>query len=198
MGSCVKERIWRSVLCLACLALTLTAAGCMENYDPAPLRMASVVSVSRPYVLRPNDRVRVQVYNEPTISGDYQIDGAGYLSIPLAGRLKAAGLTTAHLERAVMRHLDGGILKDPHVSVEVSGYGPFYIRGEVKRPGQFPYAPGMTVGDAVALAGGYTYRANESVVYVRHSGGVSSSAVSLNSRVPVAPGDDIRIPERYF
>jgi polysaccharide export outer membrane protein len=152
----------------------------------------------RTYVLRPNDQVRVQVYNEPNATGVYTIDGGGYVSVPLAGRVRAAGLTPAELERAITKHVDGNILKDPHVNVQVATYGPIYIRGEVKQPGQFPYAPGLTIGDAVALAGGYTYRADESVAYVRSSASPQEMARPLRTDVPVAPGDNIRIPERFF
>jgi polysaccharide export outer membrane protein len=152
----------------------------------------------RTYVLRPNDQIRVQVYNEPNATGVYTVDGGGYVSVPLAGRVRAAGLTPAELERSITKHVDGNILKDPHVNVQVATYGPIYIRGEVKQPGQFPYAPGLTIGDAVALAGGYTYRANESVAYVRSAASAQELERPLRTDVPVAPGDNIRIPERYF
>ncbi|HXD44316.1 MAG TPA: polysaccharide biosynthesis/export family protein [Pseudolabrys sp.] len=149
-------------------------------------------------MLRPNDQIRVQVYNEPNATGVYTVDGGGYVSVPLAGRIHAAGLTPAALESAITNHLKGGILTDPHVNVQVATYGPIYIRGEVKQPGQFPYVPGLTIGDAVALAGGYTYRADESVAYVRSSSSPREVARPLRADVPVAPGDNIRIPESYF
>jgi polysaccharide export outer membrane protein len=165
------------------------------------MSMASAESVSvapRTYVLRPNDQVRVQIYNEQDVTGVYTVDGGGMVSIPLAGRVRAAGLTTAGLERSIMQHLKGSILTDPHVNVQVATYGPIYIRGEVKQPGQFPYAPGLTIGDAVALAGGYTYRADESFAYVRSSGSSRELMRSLRTDLPVSPGDNIRIPERFF
>jgi polysaccharide export outer membrane protein len=149
-------------------------------------------------VLRPNDQIRLQVYNEQNVSGLYTIDGGGMVSIPLAGRIRAAGLTPAELEQSIRQHLTGSILTDPHVNVQVAIYGPIYIRGEVKQPGQFPYVPGLTVGDAVALAGGYTYRADERVAYVRSSGSSREIERSLRTDVPVSPGDNIRIPERFF
>jgi polysaccharide export outer membrane protein len=80
----------------------------------------------------------------------------------------------------------------------VTTYAPFYIRGEVKKPGEFPYKPGLTIGDAVALAGGYTYRADESRVYVRPSQAASEATRSLDTDLPVSPGDNIRIPERFL
>jgi polysaccharide export outer membrane protein len=203
----VGRRALRVTLCAVLLTAVVSIAGCNDYSDPfsavgMQLASAQVVRPApvgpRTYVLRPNDQVRVQVYNEPNATGVYTIDGGGYVSVPLAGRVRAAGLTPAELERAITKHVDGNILKDPHVNVQVATYGPIYIRGEVKQPGQFPYAPGLTIGDAVALAGGYTYRADESVAYVRSSASPQEMARPLRTDVPVAPGDNIRIPERFF
>jgi polysaccharide export outer membrane protein len=140
----------------------------------------------------------VRVYNEPEISGDYLVDGAGYVSIPLAGRIRAAGLTVSALERAITSQLNRGLIKDPKVNVQISVYAPFYIHGEVKQSGEFAYKPGMTVLDAVASAGGFTYRADEGTAYVRSAGETVERAYSLTARVPVRPGDNIRIAERFF
>jgi polysaccharide export outer membrane protein len=203
----VGRRALRVALCAVLLTAVVSIAGCNDYSDPfsavgMQLASAQVVRPApvgpRTYVLRPNDQVRVQVYNEPNATGVYTIDGGGYVSVPLAGRVRAAGLTPAELERAITKHVDGNILKDPHVNVQVATYGPIYTRGEVKQPGQFPYAPGLTIGDAVALAGGYTYRADESVAYVRSSASPQEMARPLRTDVPVAPGDNIRIPERFF
>lgn len=197
----------RAALCAVLATMVVGLAGCNDYSDPSSvvgMQLASTHVVRaasvgpRTYVLRPNDQVRVQVYNEPNATGVYTIDGGGYVSVPLAGRIHAAGLTPGELERAITKHVDGSILKDPHVNVQVATYGPIYIRGEVKQPGQFPYAPGLTIGDAVALAGGYTYRADESVAYVRSSASPLETARPLRVDVPVAPGDNIRIPERFF
>jgi len=198
------RRALRIVGFLLIAAATVSLAACNDYSDPASaagMQLASAASVSvgpRAYVLRPNDQIRVQIYNEQNVSGVYTVDGSGMVSIPLAGRLRAAGLTPAALEQSIKRHLDGGILTDPHVNVQVATYGPIYVRGEVKQPGQFPYAPGLTVGDAVALAGGYTYRADDSVAYVRPLDSAREVARPLRTDVPVSPGDNIRIPERFF
>jgi protein involved in polysaccharide export with SLBB domain len=193
---------------LASLAIALALAGCSTagNSDIAfPMQVAQLQSTANspttsygPYALRPNDQVRVQVYNEPDITGDYQVDSAGYLSIPLAGRVKAAGLTASQLERSITSRLKGGILNDPRVTIQVSTYAPIYIHGEVKKSGEFPFRPGLTVMDAVAAAGGFTYPADDSRAYVRRSGTSAESVYPLDARVLVFPGDNIRIPERYF
>jgi protein involved in polysaccharide export with SLBB domain len=150
------------------------------------------------YALGPSDRIRIRVYGESDITADYEIDANGFISVPLAGRVKAAGLTTRQLERAVAGALSRGLLRDPRVNVEIASYRPFYILGEVKKAGEYPYKTGLTVLDAVASAGGYTYRANESKVVIRRAGSNVEETLPLNAPVPVFPGDNIRIPERYF
>ncbi|MDQ8729775.1 polysaccharide biosynthesis/export family protein [Bradyrhizobium sp. LHD-71] len=150
------------------------------------------------YRLGPTDRIRLKVYGEGDITGDYEVDSAGYVSVPLAGRVKAAGLTTRQLENAIAAALSQGMLKDPRVNVEVANYRPFFILGEVKRAGEYPYKAGLTVLDAVASAGGYTYRANEGKVVIRRAGSVVEEIYPLDAPVMVFPGDNIRVPERWF
>lgn len=149
-------------------------------------------------MLGPNDRVRLKVYGETDITGEYEVDSNGNVSIPLAGHIRAGGLTTRQLERAITSALSKGIVRDPRVNVEVASYRNFYILGEVKKGGEYPYRLGLTVMDAVATAGGFTYRANENKAYLRRSGSTVEEVYSLDSSVPIYPGDNIRIPERYF
>jgi polysaccharide export outer membrane protein len=158
----------------------------------------SAASAAATYVLGPNDRIRLKVYGEPDIAGEYEIDSNGQVSIPLAGHIGAAGLTTKQLERAIASTLAKGIVRDPRVNVEVALYRPYYILGEVKKGGEYPYRLGLTVMDAVASAGGFTYRANENKVYLRRSGAGAEEVYALDAPILVFPGDNIRIPERYF
>ena len=189
------------IIFLSCAAVLAGCSSPPASYasynEVAQVQMTPRVSPG-PYLLGTSDQIHVQVYNEPTISGDYTIDGAGFLSIPVAGRVKAAGLTTERLERRLVAKLNSGILKDARVTVQVNNYAPFYIRGEVKKPGEFPYKPGLTLGDAVALAGGYTYRADESKAFIRSAGAGTEITRPLNVDPPIAPGDNIRVPERFF
>ena len=193
---------WRGVLFLV---LSLALAGCSASYHtqvpPEALQIqaaeVSARAAYRPYVLRPNDQVRVLVYNDTNISGDYHVDAGGFVSIPLAGRVKASGLTPAQLESAITARLSN-VIQKPSVNVQVANYAMFYIHGEVKRSGEFPYRPGLTVMDAVASAGGFTYRADESKAHVRRAGTDAEGIYSLDARVPIFPGDNIRIPERFF
>lgn len=152
----------------------------------------------RTYLLGPNDRVRVKVYGEPDVTGEYEVDSSGYVSVPLAGRVRASGATTHQLERAIISALAKGIVRDPRVNVEIAAYRPFYILGEVKKSGEYPYRIGMTVLDAVASAGGFTYRADEKKVHLRRAGSTVEEIYPLDAPVLIFPGDNIRIPERFF
>ncbi|MBR2120846.1 MAG: polysaccharide export protein [Afipia sp.] len=164
----------------------------------AQQKTPSTSSISGTYALGPTDRVRVKVYGEPDVAGEYEIDSGGYVSIPLAGRVKAAGLTTRQLEQSITSALSKGIVRDPRVNVEIALYRPFYILGEVKKSGEYPYRVGMTVLDAIASAGGFTYRANENKVYLRRAGGAGEEVYPLDAPVLIYPGDNIRVPERFF
>jgi polysaccharide export outer membrane protein len=164
----------------------------------AQAQPVSPASTAGNYVLGPNDRVRLKVYGEPDIAGEYEVDSNGYVSVPLAGHIRAAGLTTRQLERSITSALAKGIVRDPRVNVEIALYRPYYILGEVRRGGEYPYRLGLTVMDAVASAGGFTYRANENKVYLRRSGAGVEEIYALDAPILIFPGDNIRIPERYF
>jgi protein involved in polysaccharide export with SLBB domain len=198
------QQIWgRRYLLLLPLALSACSAVADSNSTATPegrLRAAyaSESSDAASYVLGPSDRVRLKVYGENDISGEYEIDANGLVSIPLAGRMKASGLTARQLEKAIVSALSKGLLRDPRVNVEVAAYRPFYILGEVKRAGEYPFKSGLTVLDAVASAGGFTYRANESKAFIRRKGSGVEESYALDAPVQVFPGDNVRIPERYF
>lgn len=194
----MRQAFGRLTLIVTGLAGLLVMAGCSSVASTQYAAYQEPVAVSRPYTLHTNDQVHVQVYNEQTITGDYVVDSTGYLSIPVAGRVRAAGLTTAELERRVAAQLNGSILKDARVNIQIANYAPFYIRGEVKKPGEFPYKPGLTIADAVALAGGYTYRADEKSVVVRTTGSNRPATRPMDANPPVSPGDNITVPERFL
>lgn len=185
---------------LLCLALIFPLAGCMTVAGPVaenPARIEPIRASYGAYTLRPSDQIRLQVYDDQGIGGDYQIDSSGYISVPLAGRIKAGGLTPGQLEKELGKRLSG-VLNRPGVNVQVSTYGSLFVHGEVKRAGDFPFKPGLTVKDAVALAGGYTYRADEDEVVLIRAGSAEEQILPMNVRIPVYPGDNIRIPERFF
>lgn len=149
-------------------------------------------------MIGPGDRLRIKVYNEPDLTGEYEVNSSGFISLPLVGQIRASGSTTSHLESAIVAKMKGQISQDPKVNVEIAAYAPFYIFGEVKKAGEYPYRPGLTVADAIATAGGLTYRANENKIYLRRAGASVEEMVSLAMRVRVYPGDNIRVDERYF
>jgi polysaccharide export outer membrane protein len=191
----------QSAIRVGILGLCLAFAGPIsEGSSGSGLRweIAQASARSAGYFLRPNDRLRVKVYNEPEITGEYQVDASGFISIPLAGRIRAAGQTAGQLERIIVSRLTDGVIRDPKVSVEIATHAPFYILGEVKKPAEIPYKPGLMVLDAIAAAGGFTYRANERKVFIRRAGSRVEEVYSMDLPIPVYPGDNIRVPERYF
>lgn len=151
------------------------------------------------YRLGSGDRVRITVFGQPELTGEYQVDGTGQLAFPLIGQVQAGGLTGPGLEQALVDKLQPDYLKNPSVSVEVLTYRPFYIVGEVKQPGSYPYVTGMSVINAIALAGGFTYRARESSFYLSRTGANGEKTkLDASPETPVLPGDVITVRERYF
>lgn len=157
---------------------------------------AGQAAVVESYRLDAGDKVRITVFNEENLSGEFEIDGRGALAYPLVGTMHAQGLTPRELEQALVARLNQGYLRDPSVSVEVLTYRPFYILGEVRTPGSYPYVNDMTVLNAVALAGGYTYRARTGSATIKRAGSTTEETVEPTAQV--FPGDVITIKERYF
>lgn len=149
------------------------------------------------YRLGAGDTIKATVFGEPDLSGEFEIDGAGQLSLPLIGEVPAKGRTARELKTLIEERLRDGYLRKPRVSIEVATYRPFYITGEVNKPGPYPFVAGMTVVTAVALAGGYTYRANERTVTIRRGGGAEEDAAA-DETTRIMPGDVIRVEERFF
>lgn len=150
------------------------------------------------YTLSGGDRVRVVVFGDPSLGGEFTIAGSGFISLPLIGEVDVRGLTSTQLQDRIVARLADGYLKDPRVAVEVLTTRPFYILGEVNKPGQYPFANGLTVLGAVAQAGGYTYRARTKQVLIKHAGADAEVTETVTATTMVAPGDTIRIKERWF
>jgi len=150
------------------------------------------------YRLGPGDKVRVTVYDETDLSGEFQVDDTGFVRLPLIGQTKAANETAHELEGEVSAALADGYLKDPRVAIEVTTYRPFYIIGQVNRPGQYPYASNMSALDAIGMAGGFTEHAVESTVHIRHQGSNQEVDVAPDPSVKIRPGDVIRVDETLF
>ncbi len=153
---------------------------------------------SGPYLLDTGDRLRVVVYGQEGLSNVYTVDATGQISMPLIGQVPAAGGAPAALERAIAARLRSGYIKEPHVAVEVETYRPFFIMGEVTLGGQYPYVNNMNVQMAVAIAGGYSPRADRGKVEVtRKINGVLMRAMVPPTH-PLFPGDTVVIKERWF
>ena len=163
-------------------------------------RVASSVMAGQPgeYRLGSGDKLRVQVFGEDSLGGEFSVSGSGRIALPLIGEVDALGLTASELQSRITAALKDGYLKDPRVGVEVLTYRPFYILGEVGKPGEYPYSNGLTVLDAVARAEGFTYRANTRRVIIKHLGEIGVHEEVMTTDTPVAPGDTIRIKERFF
>lgn len=150
------------------------------------------------YKLGSGDQVRITVFGQPELTGEFEIDGSGAIAMPLIGEVFASDLTARELELAIRDRLADGYLRDPRISAEVTNYRPYYILGEVNRPGEYPYTSSLTVQNAVAAAGGYTYRANRRVVNIKGLEDDRELSYQLSPQIQVQPGDTIRIGERLF
>lgn len=150
------------------------------------------------YRLGPSDRVRITVFGEPELSGEYVVDAEGFVSLNLIREVRAQGLTVREFQRTVEQKLSPNYLRDAKVSAEVLNFRPYYILGEVNRPGEYPYSNGLTVLNAIATAEGFTYRANKKVVLIKGSKTNSERQMELTPSIRVEPGDTIRIKERLF
>lgn len=150
------------------------------------------------YTLGGGDKLRVIVYGEDDLGGEFVVDENGFVRLPLVGQVAAAGRTVLQFEEDVAAKLGAQYVRNPRVSVEVVISRPFYIIGEVNKPGGYPFVAGMSVLTAVALAGGYTYRANDSVVYIHQKGGSDEEKHPADDTTKIRPGDIIRVVERWF
>jgi len=180
------DRFWRAMPGLAALCAVLML-----------LLSAPVAAQAPVYRLGSGDQLRVTVFGQPDLSGQFEVGSDGRVALPLIGEVRAANLTLQELEAAITAKLKPDYLKNPQLSVEIVNYRPFYIIGEVKNPGSYAYVGGMRIVNAVAMAGGFTYRARENdLLITRAAGGAKKEPA--NQDTPVLPGDVIEVPERYF
>ena len=150
------------------------------------------------YQLGSGDQIKVTVYGEDDLSGEFELDGSGTISMPLIGAVTLGNQILTNAETLIVEKLADGYLINPRVSIEVLNYRPFYILGEVKEPGSYAYVSGMTVLNAVALASGFTYRASESKIEVTRKVDGEEVKMRIEVTAAVLPGDIIRVPERFF
>ena len=178
-----RNKVWLSIAMLALFIGVTTFAIATEKAD---------------YRLAAGDTVRVIVYGHEDLSGEFEVDGAGRISLPLIRDVAAQGRSLQELEDIITAKLSPDYLKEPRVSAEVLNYRPFYIIGEVSEPGSYPYVNGMTVINAVAVAGGFAYRARKGRIRIVRESADGTLELEVSSNTVVMPGDVIEVPERFF
>jgi polysaccharide export outer membrane protein len=180
-------------------APSAAAAAAPAPAAPQPSVAASAPVVADPgYKLGAGDKVRVIVFGQQELSGEFSVDGAGNLALPLIPSLPANGLTARELQDRIKDALDPDYVQNPNVAVEILTYRPFYIVGEVQKPGSYAYVNGMTVLNAVAVAGGFTPRAKTGSFYITRESDVSKDKIDATPTTKVLPGDVIAVRERWF
>jgi protein involved in polysaccharide export with SLBB domain len=201
-----RAMVQRSLLdsVLRVLAATLAASACASGCaDPNIMSGPQFATrqgqtpVNRIYRLGVGDKLKLSVFGEDNLSGQFEVNALGQVSLPLIGEMPAKGLAIHEFRERIARKLSDGYLKNPKVTVEMLNYRPIFVHGEVKNGGEFAYKNGISLRDAVAMAGGYTYRANQGYLYIGREG-EPDVAIRTPADVPVLPGDNIRIPERFF
>jgi protein involved in polysaccharide export with SLBB domain len=177
----------------AAFVLVTALAGCQSDLKNLPPVEPTALDDAS-YRLRPGDKLSLVVFGVKDLSGEIQIAAEGTIALPLVDNVKVAGLTIAELTDAVREKLMAGYLRDPKVTIQIVNYRPFYILGEVRTPGGYPFVPGMTVTNAIALAGGYTPRAYKDLYRVTRGG----ASFRADDNTKLLPDDVISVSERYF
>jgi polysaccharide export outer membrane protein len=174
------------------LALAGLVAGCADAPPEAPPATDAAV-------LHPGDTVSITVFGQDQLTGEQIVDDRGEVSVLLAGRQKIAGMTPTQAEAALTSRLGkGGIVVNPSVSIVVTKHLPVYVVGEVAKPGSYDWSGDLRSINAVALAGGYTYRAKSSDLRVIRHGDPQHTEYAATQTTEIEPGDTVIVPERWF
>jgi polysaccharide export outer membrane protein len=187
-GILLRLRTWRVAVGLLFM---LGLAACAPDLPPPPI-------ASAPWPLGPGDHLRIIVFEQNQLGGEFTVDEDGAVSLPLVGRLKVAGLAPADAEQLIAHHLNDGIVKKPKVNIDVIRYRPVYVYGEVTKPGAYDFAGTPTVIAAITLAGGYTYRAQKDALAIVRYADPQRRRWAATDTTPIGPGDIIYVPERWF
>jgi protein involved in polysaccharide export with SLBB domain len=181
------------------LAMFVLAACDSDSTPIVPMAAAGGGSPGDSNKLGPNDRLRITVFGQPTLTGEYTLDGNGVLAFPLIGNVPANGVTTSQLQQAIAAKLKPDYMVNPNVSAEVITRRPFYVIGEVQKPGNYAYVSDMTAVNAIAMAGGFTRRARKNDFYIRRldkDGKVVR--IEANAGTVLQAGDTLEVRERVF
>jgi len=166
--------------------------------QPAPQYGYAYAPAQPAYTLDSGDKLRVVVFGQDGITGSYMVDAGGNVSLPLVGTIPARGLSTQALAKMIAERLKQGYVREPHVTVEIEAYRPFFILGEVTTPGQYPYVANMTVENAVAIAGGFAARADKRKVEITRNANGQRYTGNVPLNYPLQPGDTVVVKERWF
>jgi Periplasmic protein involved in polysaccharide export len=172
--------------------------GAGGRYAAAPASYAAASPSAQPYTLDAGDKLRIVVFGQDGISNAYIVDASGNVNLPLIGAVPARGSSTQQLSQRIAERLKQGYVREPHVTVEVETYRPFFILGEVTTPGQYPYVADMTVEKAIAIAGGFAPRAFKQTVELTHNAQGQQIKTDVPLSYPVRPGDTVLVKERWF
>jgi polysaccharide biosynthesis/export protein len=185
---------------ISALRASFAAAPSRTSSPPSDAYAAAPIAAihDAAYRLDAGDKLRVVVYGQEGLTNTYAIDAGGSITMPLIGSVPARGRTPAGLAAEIAAKLRNGYIRDPSVAVEIDAYRPFFILGEVAAPGQYPYVPNMSVESAVAIAGGFSPRAQRDRVTVTHTDGSDSMRVVVPLGTPISPGDTVLVGERWF
>jgi polysaccharide export outer membrane protein len=186
----------KSLLALTLTVLLASLGACGGGTPP----LATDLGAPLVYKLSVGDKLSITVFGEAALSREYVVTSAGDISFPLLGDLRAAGRSLQDLSAEISEKLSHGYLNDPRVNIEVLNFRPIYVLGEVQKSGEFAFKPELTALQAIALAGGFSYRADKGQVYILRAGSDQELTYELDKgrAVYVLPGDTIRVGERYF
>ena len=181
------------------LAMLVLAACDSDSTPIVPMAAAGGGSPGDSNKLGPNDRLRITVFGQPTLTGEYTLDGNGVLAFPLIGNVPANGSTTSELQQKIAAKLNPEYLINPSVSAEIVNRRPFYVVGEVQKPGNYPYVTDMTAVNAIAMAGGFTRRARKNDFYIRRLDKNGKMVrIEANAGTVLQAGDTLEVRERVF
>ncbi len=184
---------------IAVLPMVMVGGCSLGPSFPTEMAPTKITAPGEGYLLEPGNHVRLTVFGQENLSGTFSLDGAGNIALPLLGNVPANGITATTLATRVETLLrKDSYMQDPKVAVQVETFRPFYVLGEVRAPGEFPYTTGMSVLSAVARAGGYDYRAREGEVVLVRMEGDQPKEYRAVEQTPILPGDIIKVLERRF
>lgn len=183
---------------LVLLVLLFSARPVFAVVPSAPVQPGLVAQTESDYQLGVGDVVRVEVHDEPDLTLDTQIPSTGTINYPFLGQIRVAGSSVAQLQARITEGLRGEYLVKPQVRVRVAQYRPFFVRGQVKSAGGFPYVLGLTVEKAVTLAGGFTDRASLKNIFLIRENSTQDHKVKVGLDSPVSPGDTLIVEESLF